>query len=304
MSDGPRFSDGPAKSEQAVWPPPAGPGDRGWVEGVYGREGPVTHEAVDALKDAKLPGAQAALTTGAVALLTLLLALAALNLAQFIAGQFEVAAWLGLLTAALVLSTSSVMIWSVMQEWRGYTALGRVDLLRVGLQSQDAATAQRYAKEWLVAIGEDPTALKVMASAPDAATLRALLRSGPLTRLENQTSAAGRAAALQVLAATAVSPWPGLDGVIVVWRGFRLVRDVAQIHGLRPGTIGTLRLFRRVTMDAAGVAAADIAVSALTEALFNSPVGGALAGQATGSAVAARRMLRLAFATAQSCRPV
>ena len=57
-------------------------------------------------------------------------------------------------------------------------------------------------------------------------------------------------------------------------------------------------------MDAAGVAAADIAVTALAEAVFNSHLGGALAGQATGSAVAARRMLRLAYATAQSCRPI
>lgn len=209
-----------------------------------------------------------------------------------------------MMTTALVLCTSSVMVWSIIREWRGYAALGDIDWLRAGLQSQDITAAQRYAKDWLLAIGEEPKALQVMTNAPDAATLRALLRSGPITRLERQTSSAGRSATLQVLAATAVSPWPGLDGVIVVWRGFRLVRDVAHIHGLRPGTIGTLRLFRRVTMDAAGVAAADIAIAALTEALFNSPLGGALAGQATGSAVAARRMLRLAFATAESCRPL
>jgi hypothetical protein len=53
-----------------------------------------------------------------------------------------------------------------------------------------------------------------------------------------------------------------------------------------------------------GVRTTDVAVAAITEALFNSPVGGALAGQATGSVIAARRMLRLAVTIARSCHPI
>ena len=304
MNDPPRFLDEPVPPAQVVRPLAEEPAERGWVEGVYGREGPVTHATTAALNDVKLARPRSPLAIGVVALLILILGLFVLDLARFIAGQFAVAAWLGLATTGLVVGTGSVMGWSLLREWRGYAALGRVDHLRKGFQSEDVAVVRRVAEDWLVAIGEGPAALKVVAAAPNTATLRALLRSGPLSRLDQGTTEAGRVAALEVLAATAVSPWPGLDGAIAAWRGFRLVMHVAQLHGLRPRTIGTLRLFRRVTLDAAGVAAADIAVSALTEALFSSPLGGALAGQATGSAVAARRMLRLAFATAKSCRPI
>ncbi|UPY38582.1 DUF697 domain-containing protein [Sediminicoccus sp. KRV36] len=304
MSEGPRFLDEPARPPLAVQPPPAGPGERGWVEGVQGREGPLTHAAVDALADARVPGPQGALALGALALLVLILGVAALDLAGFVARQFAVATWLGVLTLALVLGAGGVLAGAIWREWRGYAALERVDRLREGLQSQDAARARAAAEQWLLSIGEGPAAREVMAGAADAATLRALLRAGPLTRLDQDTAAAGRAAAFQVLAATVVSPWPGMDGLIVAWRGLRLVGQVARIHGMRPGTLGTLRLFRRVILDAASVAAADIAVTALTEAVFNAPLGAALAGQATGSAIAARRMLRLGFATAQVCRPV
>ncbi len=83
----------------------------------------------------------------------------------------------------------------------------------------------------------------------------------------------------------------------------RLIRRVAELHGMRPGALGTLRLFRRVALDAGMVAAADVAVGAAAEALLQSPLAGGLAGGAAGSAVAARRMLTLAQATARACRP-
>jgi hypothetical protein len=60
---------------------------------------------------------------------------------------------------------------------------------------------------------------------------------------------------------------------------------------------------RRATTDASIVAFADYAMTALTEAVFDSPLG-KIVGQATGPAIAARRMLRLTSAIAQSCRPI
>jgi putative membrane protein len=95
-----------------------------------------------------------------------------------------------------------------------------------------------------------------------------------------------------------------MDGVLVIWRGLRLIRRIAELYGMRPGTLGTLRLWRRVALDAGSVAAADVVVATMTDALFSSPLGGALAGQASGSAIAAQRMLRLSVAVARSCRPI
>jgi putative membrane protein len=283
--------------------PPAAAPERGWVAGAPVLEGPVRHQPVAVVPPAEAP-ASPALAVGIVALLALIAAVGGLQLANFVAAQFTQAAWLGWLTLGLLAPALAALAWSVTRELRGFAALERVDGLRRDLAGEATATARSAAQRWLAAIGAAPETVRVAQAAPDAATIRALLRAGPLAQLDGATAEAGRTAALQVLAVVAVSPWPGLDGVMVVWRGLRLVRAVAELHGLRPGTLGTMRLFRRVALDAGTVMAADVAVTAITEALFASPLGAALAGQAAGSAISARRMLRLAFAVAQSCRPL
>lgn len=275
---------------------------RGWVESDAGSEGPIRHDGAASLPVASPE--RPALVVGAIALVLLLVGLAVLEVANFIADQFARAIWLGVVSIVVVAPAALALVWSILREWRSYTALAQIDGLRRGLASQDVAVVRRHAERWMLAIGASEETCRVVGSAPDAATLRELLRAGPLADVQQRTAAAGRAAAVQVLAATAVSPWPGMDGVLVIARGFRLVRQVAQLHGHRPGVMGTLALFRRVAVDASAVAAADVAVSSVTEALLNSPMAGGLAGQAAGAAVAARRMLRLAFATAESCRPI
>jgi uncharacterized membrane protein YcjF (UPF0283 family) len=272
------------------------------VEGVAGPEGALRNAEVATLSVS--PSNRPALVIGALALVWLLVGIAVLELANFVADQFARAMWLGIASLAALAPAALVIIWSILREWNGYAALSQIETLRHGLAGQDVTVVRRHAEIWMRAVGVSPEAQKVVCNAPDAATLRDLLRAGPLAQAQARTEAAGRAAAIEILAVTVVSPWPGLDGVLVIWRSFRLVRQIAQIHGHRPGLVGTLALFRRVALDAGAVAAVDVAVSTGTEALFNSPMVGGLAGQAAGSAVAARRMLRLTFAAAESCRPV
>jgi putative membrane protein len=185
-----------------------------------------------------------------------------LELGNFTAAQFDRAPWLGWLTVALLAPACAALLWSAVREWRGLAALKTADEVRVGLQSEDLKVARTQADNWLKAISAEPEVVSSVQSARDAETLRSLLRTGPLAKLDQEVSASGRAAALRVLAATAVSPWPGLDGVIVIWQSLRLVRHVARLYGLRPGALGTLRLLRRATTDASTVAAAEIAVAA------------------------------------------
>lgn len=278
--------------------------ERGWVAGIRGDEGPIQHPAPVALPSKQTRDAIQPLTVAALALVALIVIIALLELGNFAVTQFAKAEWLGWLTVALVGPLVCALGWSAVSEFRGYTSLRAVDRIRSGLSGDDIHVARKHAHDWLYAIGASAETIRGMDTAPDADKLRALLRSGPLADLDQLSMQAGRDAAMQVLAATAISPWPGLDGVLVIWRGLRLIRRVAALYGLRPGTVGTLRLWRRLAADAGSVAAADVAVAAMTEALFNSPVGGALAGQATGSAIAARRMLRLAVAIARSCHPI
>ncbi len=281
----------------------AAPPERGWVPEVLGPEGPVRHGQAAVLRPLPRPGATP-LTLGVAGLLALIAGVAALQLANFVAAQFERSALLGALTLALLAPGAGLLLWSGWREWRGYAALGDVEGLRADLASDNEARARAAADRWLKAIQAPPGTLGVALATTDAATLRALLRAGPVRELEAATTEAGRRAALQVLAATAVSPWPGLDGMIILWRALRLVREVAALHGMRPGAAGTWRLLRRATLDAAVVVAADVAVTSLEESLFTSPLLGGMAGQAAGAAIAARRMLRLAHAVGQGCRPV
>lgn len=275
---------------------------RGWVESDTGSEGPIRHDMAASLPLASYE--RPALVVGAAALVLLLVGLAVLEVANFVADQFARATWLGVVSIAALAPAASTLVWSIIREWRSYIALAQIDDLRRGLAAQDVALVRQHAERWMLAIGASEETRRVVNEAPDAMTLRELLRAGPLADVQQRAAAAGRTAAVQVLAATAISPWPGMDGVLVISRGFRLVRQVAQLHGHRPGVMGTLALFRRVALDSGSVAAADVAVSSATEALLSSPMAGGLAGQAAGAAVAARRMLRLAFATTESCRPV
>nr|WP_254452483.1 DUF697 domain-containing protein [Roseicella sp. DB1501] len=125
-----------------------------------------------------------------------------------------------------------------------------------------------------------------------------------LATLEARAALLGRNAAVQSFAVTAISPSPGLDALIFAWRGVRLVRQVAALHGLRPGLAGTLSLLRRTLLDAATVAATDVAVDAAARALLSNRLLEQFAGEAAAGAVAARRMLRLAKVAAEACRVV
>jgi putative membrane protein len=285
-------------------PPPPPPPERGWLAGVDGAAGPVRHAAAATLPAKATREHRQPLAIAAGALVLLIGGVALLELANFAVAQFDKSPLLGWLTIALIGPPAAALGWSVVREWRGYASLRAVERIRAGLQSDDIEVARRHARTWLRAIAASDDLARSVEAASDPATLRALLRSGPLARLDQEAAQAGRSAALQILAATAVSPWPGLDGVLVIWRGLRLIRRIAELYGMRPGTLGTLRLWRRVALDAGSVAAADVVVATMTDALFSSPLGGALAGQASGSAIAAQRMLRLSVAVARSCRPI
>jgi putative membrane protein len=304
LSNGPQFLDEPSKPKNEDASEPPLENARGWVEGAVGVKEVVRPGPIETIAPRPARAGNSALYKGSVALLILIAGISSLEVANFAVTQFERAIWLGWLSVAIIVPTALVLIWSILREWHGYFALASMEQLQKGLASQDLAVARANASKWLTMIEASGDIRKSIDTASDASTLRAILAAGPLAQIEQETAEAARAAAVQVVVATAVSPWPAFDGVIVVWRSLKLVREVAQKHGLRPGAVGTLRLFHRVTLDAGLVVGTEVTVTALTEALLNSSVVGGLVGQAAGSAVAARRMFRLAFAVARVTRPL
>nr|WP_305123544.1 DUF697 domain-containing protein [Roseomonas sp. GC11] len=120
--------------------------------------------------------------------------------------------------------------------------------------------------------------------------------------LRERVKELGGQAARRVFLATAVMPSPALDAAAMALIGLRLMRQVAELHGLRPGSLVLWRLVQRLAFSTGLSLGTDLVVEAGLEQVIEGHAA-KLAGGAAGAAVAARRMARLAQATGAACRP-
>ena len=286
----------PAMSETAPRPPrvileeEAGPArlDHGW-------EGGTEHASIP------LAGFST-LSLLAIGLSALILGFAALAAGNYVAEQFARAAWLGWLTLLVALVGFGTIFWAILREFRALLLLREVDAARAAFARGDFTGAKAHVLAWAEPIPLAAPFLPALREAPDLPALRALLESGPLAALDGESRLLGRLAAVQGFAATAISPSPALDALVVGWRGLRLVRQVAALHGMRPGIAATASLLRRATFDAATVAATEVATDTAVRAIVSNPLVGHVVGEAATGAVAARRLITLARATSSACR--
>ena len=234
----------------------------------------------------------------------LMLGLAVLSTGNFIADQFARSTQLGLMTLGVASAGFGLIGAGVWRELSGLFALRTVDRIRAGLDSGEPGLTVRAARDWLEELPDGAALLPALRGLNDPDAVLALLRNKVVTGLQQRADALGRTAAIQVFAATAAVPSPALDALLVAWRGSRLVRQIAELHGLRPGLLGTLALLRRTAMAAATVAAADMAIDAAARAVLSNPLLQHLAGDVAGAGVAARRMVVLARATSVACCPL
>jgi putative membrane protein len=137
-------------------------------------------------------------------------------------------------------------------------------------------------------------------SAHDALELFSRFVLAPADRLAEATI---RRAATQAFAINAVSPTALLDTLLFGARALRLIREIAEIYGQRPGLTGTVHLLRRLASGAGMVGAVDLVGGILVQQL-----GGAvmerLSASAAESAYAAQKMARLGIIAMALCRPV
>jgi uncharacterized membrane protein YcjF (UPF0283 family) len=237
-------------------------------------------------------------------LAVLALGFAVLGSANFVMAQFERSATLGWLTLGVAVAGFGLIGAGIWRELRGLFALRSVDRLRAAAAAADIAALKTALRPWLAAQPDGAAVAAALEPVTDPAAALALLRAGPVASLRARADALGRTAAVQVFAATAALPAPAFDGLLVAWRGARLVRQVAELHGMRPGTLATLALLRRTALSAAGVVAADLATDTAARAFLSNPLLRHVAGDVAGAGVAARRMMVLARAAAAACSPL
>ncbi len=234
----------------------------------------------------------------------LALGFGALGSADFVVSQFAQSATLGWLTLAVAVAGFGLIGAGIWRELRGLFALRGVDRLRAAAAGADVARFKSAIRPWLAAQPDGPALIAALEPIADPVAALALLRAGPIASLRARADALGRTAAVQVFAATAALPAPAFDGLLVAWRGTRLVRQIAELHGMRPGTLATLSLLRRTAFSAAGVVAADLATDTAARAFLSNPLLRHVAGDVAGAGVAARRMMVLARAAAAACSPL
>ena len=291
--------------------PPSAAGPRVLLEEEPAGTGPLAPPRLDlGWEGAVVPvappraGGWSNLTLAATGVASLVLGFSALDAANFVAVQFARGPVLGVLTLGVAVGGFGLIAWALGREARGLMALGEVDRARAAFAAGDLLRARSEALRWAGGVPAARAVLPALRDAGDVATLRALLEAGPLRTLDAQVTGLGRVAAVQAFAATAISPTPAWDALVFGWRAVRLVRQVAALHGLRPGIAGTLSLLKRSAFSAAQVAATNVLADAATRAVVSNPLIEKLAGEAATGAVAARRMLTLARAAAAACRIV
>ncbi len=221
---------------------------------------------------------------------------------DMVAGMFARDAALGWAALGGAVAGFGLIGAGVWRELRGLFTLGTVDRLRAELADPD--TRQRAALRWLDSLPEGAAMRESVRAINDPDAILPLLRAGPGADSSARAAELGRRAATQSFWITAAMPSPALDGLVVAWRGARLVREVAGLHGVRPGFFGTLSLLRRTAFAAAGVAATNLAVDAGVRAALSNPLLGHVAGDLAGAAVSARRMILLARAADAACSPL
>lgn len=244
------------------------------------------------------------LTVAAAGISVLLLGLSAIESGIFVADAFARHAALGWLTLAVAAGGYGLLGWALWREVRGLLALRAVDATRAAFARGDYDEAKSHTLAWADRIAVAAPHLAALRNATDIASLRALLESGPLATLDVEARSIGRVAAVQGFAATAIAPSPSWDALVIGWRGLRLVRQVAALHGMRPGALATLGLLRRAAFDAAAVAATEVATDTAVRAVVTNPLLQHVIGEAATGGVAARRLITLARATAGACRIV
>jgi putative membrane protein len=122
----------------------------------------------------------------------------------------------------------------------------------------------------------------------------------PLDRRANQLVLRG---ARDIGALTALSPLGLLDSALVLGRTVIMLRAIARLYGVRPGTVASLTLLRRTVRNVLAAGLGDLVSDAAVEAT-GATLLSALSARAGQGAVNALLAAKLGLAAMQVCRPL
>ena len=237
--------------------------------------------------------------------------------AQFVAAAAAIAPWLGWIAGTTLAATLVACALWARHEIVEYRRIARVDALQAEAARLLEAGHAGALDPWFAAIARQLSDLP--AAAPGLARFQAmtvdaygardalgLFEREVLNDLDRAALAAVSRAARDTALGAAASPVALLDAAIVVARSLRMIREIAAIYGFRPGGLAALALLRRVVVQAASVAGADLLgeVTADVVGSLGHKVAGTVSARLGVGLFAATRVARLGLATTAACRPL
>jgi putative membrane protein len=242
----------------------------------------------------------------------LLMTWVGLSLAQFMHGLFRTSNSLGILGTVAIAAGLGMIGYGIAREWRAYRSLTAMERFKIVLAGDDKAleSVRSAALQWVRrvapnAITDQATVESTLKTAVSVVEIRALLRNRLSVKLREASLQIGQRAAVEGATAVAICPHPALDGLVVSLRGFVMVRQIAVLHGVRPGLVATASLMRRIAVTAAGTSGTAFLSQGIAEHfLHHMPVMKHVAAAVPAANVAAFRLYRLAGITATACCPI
>jgi putative membrane protein len=258
-------------------------------------------------RDRRFPSAFAVAMGG---LVTLVVSVVGIDLVQFVDGAFAHNTGVGVLAAVAVAAGAGGALFWLTTELSGLMRLRSAERLRRLIPSALAGELKQEIDAAAAILARDPmlgdavnsyrAVLEPHHTGHDALELFSRFALAPADQL---AQAAIRRAAAQAFAINAISPTVLLDTLFFAARAMRLVREIAEIYGQRPGLAGTVHLLRRLARGAGLVGAIDVVGGVITQQ-FGSAVLERLSASAAESAYAAQKMARLGLLAMASCRPI
>lgn len=233
---------------------------------------------------------------------------------DFVTGLLARSPVLGGIAAALVGLAVLAALLLALREALAYLRLGRLDALRRTAEEARASASLTMARDTLAALTRLYQARADTAwgrarlaeragEVLDADALLSLTERELMPPLDAEARKAVEGAARQVATVTALVPLALADVAIALFANLRMIRRIAQVYGGRSGSLGSLRLLRRVfaSLLAAGALA-------LTDDMLGSVAGGGVIGKLSRrfgeGVVNAALTARVGLAAIELCRPL
>jgi putative membrane protein len=246
----------------------------------------------------------------AAGLVILVLGVVGIDLVQFVDSAFSRGTGLGIAAVAVVAAGCSGALYWLIAELRGLWRLRSAERLRRLIPSALAGELKSELDAAATILACDPllgtavthyrAAIEPHHTGRDALELFSRFVLAPADQL---AQSAIRRASAQAFAINTISPTALLDTLLFAARAMRLIREIAEIYGQRPGLAGTVHLLRRLAGGAGLVGAVDLVGGVLVQQLGGAVVE-RLSASAAESAYAAQKMARLGLIAMALCRPV